>query len=107
MHFREDVLNESGFPDHKKLDLVGRCGGNYYVRASGDALFEVPKPLANLGMGVDNIPEDIRTSSYLNGMHLAMLGNVEVLPDETGVNDYKLMELSEFFLNYRMMEAWR
>ncbi len=98
IHFREDVLNESGLPDAKKLDLVGRCGGSYYVRASGDALFEVPKPLANLGMGVDNIPEDIRTSSYLSGMHLAMLGNVEVLPDETEVNDYKLMELSEFFL---------
>tara|TARA_Y100000746_G_C15432541_1_gene419283 strand:- start:471 stop:1373 length:903 start_codon:yes stop_codon:yes gene_type:complete len=98
MHFRNDILNSECVPDPEKLDLVGRCGGNYYVRASGDALFEVPKPLANLGMGVDNISEDIRLSTVLTGRHLAMLGNIEVFPEETDVNDYKLMELSEIFL---------
>ncbi len=98
MHFRNDILNSESVPDPEKIDLVGRCGGNYYVRASGDALFEVPKPLANLGIGVDNISEDIRLSTVLTGRHLAMLGNIEVLPDETDVNDYKLMELSEIFL---------
>lgn len=98
MHFRNDILNEDGIPDPEKIDLVGRCGGNFYVRATGDALFEVPKPLANLGIGVDSFPEDVRNSSVLTGRHLAMLGNTEVLPDETDVNDYKLMELSEIFL---------
>ena len=99
MHFRNDILNEDGVPDPQKIDLVGRCGGNFYIRASGDALFEVPKPLANLGIGVDSLPEDVRKSSVLTGRHLAMLGNVETLPDETDVNDYKLMELSEIFLD--------
>ena len=98
MHFRNDILNEDGIPDPEKIDLVGRCGGNFYVRATGDALFEVPKPLANLGIGVDSLPEDVRNSSVLTVRHLAMLGNTEVLPDETDVNDYKLMELSEIFL---------
>lgn len=98
MHFKNDILNEDGIPDPEKIDLVGRCGGNLYVRATGDALFEVPKPLANLGIGVDSLPEDVRNSSVLTGRHLAMLGNTEVLPDETDVNDYKLMELSEIFL---------
>ena len=99
MHFRNDILNEDGVPDPQKIDLVGRCGGNFYVRASGDTLFEVPKPLSNLGIGVDSLPEDVRKSSVLTGRHLAMLGNVETLPDETDVNDYKLMELSEIFLD--------
>jgi flavin reductase (DIM6/NTAB) family NADH-FMN oxidoreductase RutF len=98
MHFRNDILNSEGVPDPEKIDLVGRAGGNFYVRASGDALFEVPKPIANLGIGVDNISNDIRTSSVLTGRHLAMLGNIEKLPDETEVNDFKLMELSEIFL---------
>jgi len=98
MHFRNNILNEDGVPDPQKMDLVGRCGGNFYVRASGEALFEVPKPIANLGIGVDSIPEDIRLSSVLTGRHLAILGNIEALPDETDVNDYKLMELSEIFL---------
>lgn len=99
MHFRNDILNEDGVPDPQKIDLVGRCGGNFYVRASGDSLFEVPKPLANMGIGVDSLPEDVRKSSVLTGRHLAMLGNIETLPDETDVNDYKLMELSEIFLD--------
>ena len=100
MHFRNNVLGEDGLPDAVLLDLVARCGGSYYTRASKESLFEIPKPLANLGIGVDAIPEDIRCSSTLTGKHLAMLGNVEALPDETDVNDYMLMELSDIFLDY-------
>ncbi len=44
MHLDPAVLNEKGRIDPHKLDLVGRLGGDYYVRASGDALFELPKP---------------------------------------------------------------
>ena len=55
LHFRSDVLNEQGQPDPNALDLVGRCGGNAYVRASGAALFEVPKPLVAPGIGVDSL----------------------------------------------------
>tara|TARA_B110000444_G_C18847090_1_gene602757 strand:+ start:41 stop:943 length:903 start_codon:yes stop_codon:yes gene_type:complete len=101
MHFKDSVLNSDGVPDANKLDLVARGGGGYYLRASGDALFEVPKPIANLGMGVDLIPEDIRISNVLTGKHLAMLGNVEVLPNETDVNDYKLLELAEIFIEHQ------
>jgi flavin reductase (DIM6/NTAB) family NADH-FMN oxidoreductase RutF len=101
MHFREDVLGDNGYPDAAQMDLVGRCGGDYYVRAAKDALFTVPKPLANLGIGVDALPEDIRLSKVLTGNHLAMLGNVEELPNETDVNDHKLMELSEIFMDHQ------
>ena len=100
MHFRDDVLNEYGVPDATKLDLVGRCGGDHYVRAHGDALFTVPKPLGILGMGVDALPDDIRTSRILTGNHLAMLGGAEAMPDETDVNEYKLLELSDVFMEY-------
>ena len=100
MHFRNNVLGSDGLPDAVLLDLVARCGGSYYTRASKEALFEIPKPIANLGIGVDSIPKDICTSSILTGKHLAMLGNVASLPDETEVNDYKLIELSEIFLDY-------
>ena len=100
MHFRKSVLGSDGLPDAVLLNLVARCGGSYYTRASKEALFEIPKPIVNLGIGVDAIPKDICTSSILTGKHLAMLGNVERLPDETEVNDYKLIELSEIFLDY-------
>ena len=100
MHFRSDVLNEAGVPDPTHLDLVGRCGGGHYVRVSGDALFTVPKPLGKAGMGVDALPEDIRTSQVLTGNHLAMLGGVEAMPDETEVNEHKLLELADMFMEH-------
>ncbi len=98
IHVDEAILNEEGRIDQTKIDLVGRMGGNYYCRANGSALFEVAKPLSTLGMGVDNISEDIRLSKILTGNDLGMLGNVEELPDETSVNDYKLSELSDIFI---------
>ncbi len=98
IHVAESVLDKDDNIDPAIIDLVGRCGANYYVRATGDALFEVAKPLARLGIGVDAIPEDIRFSKVLTGNHLGQLGNVERLPDETTVNEYKLIELAELFI---------
>ena len=100
MHFRDHVLNEAGVPDATKLDFVGRCGGDHYVRVHGDALFTVPKPLGVMGMGVDALPEDIRMSRVLTGNHLAMLGGAEAMPDETEVNEHKLLELAELFMDH-------
>ncbi len=101
MHINKEVLGANGKIDTQKIDLVARMGGNWYCRANGESLFEVAKPLSTLGIGVDAIPADIRTSSVLTGNDLGMLGNVESLPDETEVNDYKLMELSDLFIDYQ------
>lgn len=99
LHMDENIFDENGRIDQQRIDLVGRMGGNVYCRAHGQALFEVPKPLSTLGMGVDQIPEDIRNSHILTGNDLGMLGNVEQLPDETTVNDFKLVELSDIFMS--------
>lgn len=100
IHIREEYLDNDQKLDTEKLDLVGRMGANWYVRANGDALFEVAKPLTTLGIGVDQIPEDIRNSTILTGNNLGQLGNVENLPDETTVNEFKLIELSDLFQEY-------
>lgn len=100
IHVSEDILNAEGRIDTEKIDLVGRMGGNWYVRAHGSALFEVAKPLTTLGIGIDQIPEDIRCSKFLTGNHLGKLGNVESLPDETEVNEFKLIELSDLFQEF-------
>jgi len=99
IHIDEAVLDENMHIDPKKIDLVGRAGGDYYVRANGSALFEVAKPIANMGIGVDQISDDIRLSKVLTGNHLGQLGNVEQLPNETDVNEHKLMELAELFVD--------
>lgn len=100
IHISEDVLDANGMIDPQKIDLVGRCGGNFYSRAFGDALFEVEKPLSTIGIGVDSIPKDIRFSKFLTGNDLGILGNVEAMPNETDVNEYKLTELAEIFIEW-------
>lgn len=100
IHVSEEVIDDDGKIDTTKIDLVGRMGGNWYVRANGDALFEVEKPLTTLGIGVDEIPADIRNSKILTGNNLGQLGNVEALPDETEVNEFKLIELSDLFQEF-------
>jgi flavin reductase (DIM6/NTAB) family NADH-FMN oxidoreductase RutF len=82
IHVREDILDQNGLPAPEKIRLVGRHAGDYYVKAFGESLFEVEKPLAKIGIGIDALPENIRFSSVLTGNHLGQLGNVEKLPDE-------------------------
>ena len=100
VHVRADLLDENLHVNQEKIDLVGRMGGAYYCRATGDALFQVAKPILKTGIGVDNIPFDIKNSSILSGNDLGQLGNVEALPNETDVNEYRLTELSQYFVDH-------
>jgi flavin reductase (DIM6/NTAB) family NADH-FMN oxidoreductase RutF len=89
IHIHDDVLDINKGIDQKKIDLVSRMGGNWYCRAHGDALFEVEKPISTLGIGVDSIPQGIRLSPILTGNNLGQLGNVESLPSEAEINEFK------------------
>ncbi len=81
LHVKDEVFGEDGKTiDPFKLDAVARLGGDWYLRAQGDCLFELPKPLRNKGMGIDQLPNHIKTSSVLTGNHLARLGNTESFP---------------------------
>jgi len=80
LHINDDLLIDNKKFDQKKLELVARLGGDWYCKVSPDNLFIVPKPNVHLGIGVDALPENIRTSKYLSGNHLGMLANVEALP---------------------------
>jgi flavin reductase (DIM6/NTAB) family NADH-FMN oxidoreductase RutF len=87
MHINENVLTEDQKIDPNKIDLVARMGGDWYCRASGNALFEVAKPLSTLGIGVDQIPPRIRLSNILTGNNLGQLGNIEKLPSAEEINE--------------------
>lgn len=80
VHCRDYIFDSGGKIDHDKIDLVARMGNNSYCRASGEAVFEVPKPLQKKGIGFDQLPEEIRNSSILTGNNLGRLGNVEKIP---------------------------
>ncbi|MDN3722823.1 flavin reductase family protein [Aequorivita sp. SDUM287046] len=85
IHIKEEILSEDGSIDPHKIDTVARLGGNWYCRAKA-GLFEVPKPLTTLGMGIDSLPQEIRQSKVLTGNDLGMLGNVENFPNSEEIN---------------------
>lgn len=87
IHIDPSILDENGNIDQHKIDLVSRMGGNWYSR-SNKGMFEVPKPLTSLGMGVDQIPDYIRNSNVLTGNDLGMLGNVEMMPSKEEVAEF-------------------
>jgi len=99
IHIDEAILDDHQMIDQQKIDLVARMGGNWYCRADKNSMFEVMKPITTVGVGYDQIPEDIRNSSVLTGNDLGKLGGIEEVPNETDVNEFKLIELSEYFVS--------
>jgi hypothetical protein len=99
IHIHEDVLDENGMIDQHKIDLVSRMGGNWYCRADEKSMFEIMKPITTCGIGFDHLPADIRNSNLLTGNDLGHLAGIEEIPNETDVNEYKLIELSELFVS--------
>lgn len=98
IHIHEDVLDENGMIDQHKIDLVSRMGGNWYCRADKNSMFEIMKPITTCGIGFDNLPKDIKNSKFLTGNDLGHLAGIEEIPNETDVNEYKLIELSDLFV---------
>ncbi len=98
MHIKEDVIGENGRIDPIKIDQVARMGGNWYTRAA-KGLFNIPKPLTTLGIGVDQLPTSIKNSSILTGNDLGILGNSERIPTDEEVSDFKNGEEVKKFLH--------
>ncbi|MFN4199529.1 MAG: flavin reductase family protein, partial [Flavobacterium sp.] len=93
IHLHESILREDQTIDQQKLDLVSRMGGNWYSRAN-QGLFEIPKPLTTLGIGVDAIPDFIRNSKVFDGNDLGLLGNIESLPSEEEIAIFVTQNIS-------------
>ncbi len=87
MHINENVLDENERIDQDKIDQVARMGGNWYTRAN-KGMFEVPKPLSTIGIGVDRLPEDIKNSTVFTGNDLGKLANVEGIPTKGEALDF-------------------
>ncbi|WP_242920639.1 flavin reductase family protein [Pontibacter liquoris] len=99
MHLQEGILGEDGKVDPYKLDAVARMGSDYYIRANGDSIFELPKPIRNKGIGVDALPAFIRQSTILTGNNLARLGNTETVPTAAEAAAYRTNPLVAYTWN--------
>lgn len=82
-HVRDSVY-DGKYPSADRLDLVARMGGPFYCRASGSAVFELPKP-SHVGIGFDALPDALLTSNVLTGNDLAKLAGSAALPDSATI----------------------
>lgn len=89
IHINNEYLDSNGNLDTKKLDLVARMGGNWYARITEESLFEIPKPIYNKGIGVDNLPKHVQNSTILTGNNLGRLGNYSEIPSKLEIEKAK------------------
>lgn len=102
-HIAEDLfVNGVIHPD--RIDLVARMSADFYCRASGDAIFEVEKPIKKKGIGYDQLPEFMKQSFVFSANNLGKFANVERIPTDEEVNDFikKINEGS--FTEYEISE---
>ena len=100
MHIAEELLNDEKMIDQEKIDLVARMGGDWYCRTDSKSMFEIKKPISSKSIGFDEMPNEVLNSTILSGNDLGKLGGIEGLPDETDVNEFRLIELSDLFLEF-------
>ena len=81
MHIDESIIDERNRIVPDKIDLMGRMGRAYYVRASGNAVHTIVQPFNELTIGYDGLPEGIRLSPVLRGNHIGMLAGMTAFPD--------------------------
>ena len=92
IHVSEDVLNEEGKIDQKKMNLVGRLGGSWYSKADDSALFELKQPMETT-IGFDKLPENARNSHVLTANDLGKLATIKEFPSQETVEKIKSMNI--------------
>ena len=96
MHVSESVLDENSRIDPHKIDLMGRMGRAFYVRASGKSVLAMPQSQHLPIVGYPNLPEHIRMSNILSANHIAYLSGLKALP-----NQLTALEFLEDFHDYQ------
>ena len=79
MHIDEHVIDENRIDPHK-IDLVGRMGRSYYVRASGDAVIDLYQSVKAKPIGYDSLPQVAKNSRILSGNDIGALAALEKMP---------------------------
>jgi flavin reductase (DIM6/NTAB) family NADH-FMN oxidoreductase RutF len=79
MHIAESVLDGDRIDPHK-IDLMGRMGRAYYVRASGDAVQTIIQSVVQIAIGFDSLPPSVRQSTVLTGNQLGVIAGLLKLP---------------------------
>lgn len=109
-HIEESIMRE-GVIHPDLIDLAGRNSASFYTRASGEAIFELPKPDDNV-IGYDSLPEFVRRSEILSANDLGQLGTFTEIPsDKETLLAFENIAPSQFsnaaFLEYRKQKDYK
>lgn len=118
MHVDDALLNADQKLNPFALDLVARAGDNWYYRMIPDGFFEITKPISELGIGYDQLPDFIKNNQVLNANIKSFLASISTIPNNKTVDEYiKLNQIPDnqndiiIRLNHLMkqnncLEAW-
>jgi flavin reductase (DIM6/NTAB) family NADH-FMN oxidoreductase RutF len=98
LHVNPNILDQEGNIDPILLDAVARMGGAWYNRAK-EGMFQIPKPLSRLGIGVNNLPKSVLESTILTGNDLGILGGLEALPTQEEITHFVNSQEKNQFLS--------
>jgi flavin reductase (DIM6/NTAB) family NADH-FMN oxidoreductase RutF len=90
IHVNESIFDAEGRVDPQRIDLVGRLGRAFYVRASDEAIHTIFRPTDKMAIGFDQLPASIRWSTILTGNDLGQLAGIQAPPTAEA-----LMELAK------------
>ena len=113
IHINNNVLDDQGNIDPLKLDIISRLGSNWYGKTNQSSLYEITRPISRIGIGIDNLPEDILTSNILSGSDLAILASIEAIPNKKNNNTTPLKREEKHILAKKLLkegkidEAWK
>ena len=74
IHADEEIFDENNNIDALKYNIISRYGGNWYGKTTKEGLFKIEKPISRIGIGVDNLPPEIKNIKVFTGHHLAQYG---------------------------------
>lgn len=98
MHIDDLLLDENRKIDQRKINHVARLGADWYCKVDETNLFHVQKPNTELGIGVDTLPESIRSSKILTGNNLGQLANVQEMPFiDPAFDDSTLKQIIQYY----------
>ncbi|MCO6464910.1 MAG: flavin reductase family protein [Saprospiraceae bacterium] len=78
--FIDESMLDDGKIDPDRMDLMGRMGRAFYVRASGTAVTKIFQPFIATPIGFDHLPEHIVKSKILTGNEIAELAALNAIP---------------------------
>ncbi len=80
MHVDEEVIDDNNRIDPHKIDLMGRMGRSFYVRASGENVYPIVQTVTPEVIGYDGLPQAILRSKILSANDIAILASVYHMP---------------------------